>query len=347
MKRKQRNDYQPTNDILAKMVLRKEKFVTKFIEATLEIDVKSVVINDGLSIYSVPYLAEETVDITDEVGNIISLHYTETDMTATLTDGTEVIIEVQILQQPSFLARLDLYRSARRISMFEELRAKNPSNAATYQKLRPIHTISILAENLFDDDFPFHKFANRDVFNGADTPYIETKDGKESLSAILELKKFTSEKLTGALKYWFQYWANDELDESADDIIKEADDMTQKAHLSKEEREMIDKRVILEENAKAYYWNAREMGMIEGRLEGRLEGKLEGKLEGRLEGKLEGRLEGILEGERKGILEGEQKKAIEFARNSFDLGLSDEQIVKLTGLSLSQVVSLHREAEGD
>ncbi|GFH43248.1 hypothetical protein Hs30E_17990 [Lactococcus hodotermopsidis] len=264
---KQRNDYQPTNDILAKMVLGTERFVKNFIETTLNIEVESVQINDGLSIYSVESLAEETVEIVNADGKTVNLNYTETDITATLEDGSTVIIEVQVIKQPEFLSRVDLYRSARRVKMFEDLRATQNSNIATYQKLRPIHTISILSENLFSDDYPFHLFAKRDIFNPDDIVYIETKDGKESLSAILELKKFSPDKLDGNLKNWFQYWANVEIDEDADEVIKEADQITQKSHLSKEVREMVDKKIILEENAKAVYQTAWDGGKDEGQKE--------------------------------------------------------------------------------
>jgi predicted transposase/invertase (TIGR01784 family) len=55
------------------------------------------------------------------------------------------------------------------------------------------------------------------------------------------------------------------------------------------------------------------------------EGKIEGKLEGILEGKLEGKLEGILEGK------------IEIAKSAKLMGLSKEDISKLTGLSFEEI----------
>ncbi|WP_228041428.1 RpnC/YadD family protein [Planktothrix mougeotii] len=62
----------------------------------------------------------------------------------------------------------------------------------------------------------------------------------------------------------------------------------------------------------------------EGRLQGRLEAKLEAKLEGRQEAKLEGR----------------QEAKEEIALNLLRMGLSLEQVIQATGLSLEEIQSL-------
>jgi predicted transposase/invertase (TIGR01784 family) len=55
--------------------------------------------------------------------------------------------------------------------------------------------------------------------------------------------------------------------------------------------------------------------------------------------RLEGRIEGRLEGEQIGL----QKGKIEIAKNAIQLGLSDKEISKLTGLSVDEVSSLRSE----
>ena len=49
---------------------------------------------------------------------------------------------------------------------------------------------------------------------------------------------------------------------------------------------------------------------------------------------------GIEQGIEKGIEQGERKKAIEVAKNAKSIGLSCEQIIKLTGLSKEEIESL-------
>jgi predicted transposase/invertase (TIGR01784 family) len=55
------------------------------------------------------------------------------------------------------------------------------------------------------------------------------------------------------------------------------------------------------------------------------------------------RLEGRIEGEQIGLQKGEQKKALEIAKNAIQLGLSNEEISKLTGLSVDEVSKLRNE----
>ena len=72
-------------------------------------------------------------------------------------------------------------------------------------------------------------------------------------------------------------------------------------------------------------------------------GKAEGLAKGKAEGKAEGLTEGIEKGIAKGIEEGQQTKALELARNlwrmsqSSDLKMTDEQIVKTTGITQEQM----------
>ena len=67
----------------------------------------------------------------------------------------------------------------------------------------------------------------------------------------------------------------------------------------------------------------------------------EGKLEGEQKGKLEGEQKGKLEGEQKGKLEGEQKGKLEntqqIAKNMLDSGMSVDQVLRFTGLTVEQV----------
>ena len=62
--------------------------------------------------------------------------------------------------------------------------------------------------------------------------------------------------------------------------------------------------------------------------------------EGREEGREEGRNEGIAIGEERGISLGAYQKAIETARKLIDLGLPQDQIALVTGLSVEEIEKL-------
>jgi hypothetical protein len=64
--------------------------------------------------------------------------------------------------------------------------------------------------------------------------------------------------------------------------------------------------------------------------------KLEGKIEGRMEGRMEGREEGRAEGREEGIKEG----VVRNARRMKEKGLSTEDIMEITGLTLEEVHQL-------
>ena len=68
----------------------------------------------------------------------------------------------------------------------------------------------------------------------------------------------------------------------------------------------------------------------------KLEGKIEGRMEGREEGCMEGREEGRAEGREEGIKEG----VVRNARRMKEKGLSIEDIMEITGLTLEEVHQL-------
>ena len=68
----------------------------------------------------------------------------------------------------------------------------------------------------------------------------------------------------------------------------------------------------------------------------KLEGKIEGRMEGREEGRMEGREEGRAEGREEGIKEG----VVRNARRMKEKGLSIEDIMEITGLTLEEVHQL-------
>ena len=90
------------------------------------------------------------------------------------------------------------------------------------------------------------------------------------------------------------------------------------------EKDMYDEKRLKGEQA-AYRRMGLEQGLKEGRELGRELGRAEGLVEGRAEGHAEGRAEGVFEGK------------AEIVRQMYYNGLKKEQIIELTGLSISEI----------
>ena len=98
----------------------------------------------------------------------------------------------------------------------------------------------------------------------------------------------------------------------------------------------IDAKERAEREYNANIKAARENAIKEGMKEGIEKGIKEGIEKGIKQGIKEGRVQGIEEG----LAEGEKNKAFEIAKNAKQMGLSLEQIIKLTGLTKEEIESL-------
>ena len=58
-------------------------------------------------------------------------------------------------------------------------------------------------------------------------------------------------------------------------------------------------------------------------------------------GKQQGIAEGIEKGKQQGIVEGIKSKSIEIAKSALKMGMSNEQIMNLTGLTLEEIKTLN------
>lgn len=85
---------------------------------------------------------------------------------------------------------------------------------------------------------------------------------------------------------------------------------------------------------------AREEGLAEGLEEGKKIGRAEGLEEGRAEGRAEGKAEGRAEGLAEGLEEGKAEERRNTALKMISMGMSNEIIISLTGLSEKEINSL-------
>lgn len=78
----------------------------------------------------------------------------------------------------------------------------------------------------------------------------------------------------------------------------------------------------------------------EAEMRGHATGLAEGLERGREEGKVAGREEGREEGKAEGMQTGERNKAVAIARNLISAGMSQEEVARMTGLTVDEVRNL-------
>ncbi|MCY4779287.1 Rpn family recombination-promoting nuclease/putative transposase [Sphingobacterium sp. UT-1RO-CII-1] len=93
-------------------------------------------------------------------------------------------------------------------------------------------------------------------------------------------------------------------------------------------------------DAESVYNSALRSGHAAGLAVGKAEGLAKGKAEGLAKGLAEGKAEGLAEGKAEGLAEGARKNAIETAKAMKKDGLTIEQIVKFTKLTVEEIEKL-------
>ena len=119
-------------------------------------------------------------------------------------------------------------------------------------------------------------------------------------------------------------------------VFNRLNELAAVANLSLEDRIAYDKALDRYRVSRIVEEDAREAGWKKGIEEGRAKGIAEGRAEGIAEGRAEGRAEGITEGITRGITE----ERIRNARTMKEIGIPMEQIVKVTGLTETEIEEL-------
>ena len=273
------------------------------------------------------------------------------DMLAEEADGTKILIEVQNESEDAYFHRM-LFGTSRVISEYL-------NSGDNYDKITKIYNINIVYFNLGEgDDYVYH---GTSVFRGIHNNELLRLSGrlKEKYKVeeirdifpeyyILRANDFDKWSRT-PLDQWMYFLSKSEIPDDADAPgLKEASDQLRISKLSIEERgaylhhmrEMNSLRDMFTSNREQALYEGRQQGLAEGRAEGLEQGLAEGRAEGRAEGLEQGLAEGRAEGRAEGIKEGEQKGTFKIARNLINLGMSVNDISKVTGLSEDEINSL-------
>jgi predicted transposase/invertase (TIGR01784 family) len=232
------------------------------------------------------------------------------DIRAKDESGREFLIEMQGSPHPFFPERLLFYWS--------KVYGAGIQKGMKYSGLSRVYSITFLNASLFKNTEDFH------------TTFLllDKKTGKILLTDhlemhILELEKVGKHlsKLETNLESWAYFFREvHNLTEEPLQELRSKNPMIEKAIDELEYLSQDDKtRQLYEEQLKAEFdYNS---GIYAAFRDGKLEGKQEGILEGRLEDEQIGKIE----------------KAMETARKMKEEGFNDEQIIRITGLSESQL----------
>ena len=215
-------------------------------------------------------------------GSVVDLKDTYLDVRAILDDGTTTIIEMQVLNVAAFEKRV-IYNLAKTYA--NQLKA-----GQGYSKLTPVIALTITDFLMFAET---EKIITRFTFRETEELF-EYRD-REVKIVFVELPKFTKDlqALANLTDKWIYFLKDapslDVIPTELRDIqeISKALNIANKANLSVEELEKLDKREVFLEDQRGSIIKARQEAHAAGKAEGKAEGIIEGKAEGIVEGKLE------------------------------------------------------------
>ena len=243
------------------------------------------------------------------------------DVKLKLTNGTIIDIEIQTSWNASFVKRTLFYWAKMYTSDFKR--------GESYDSLHKCITINIIA-----DGFRLNNAIHSEYLLQEKQVHTMLTDVLEIHFLDLQAAKRAKEEgkensKRGQLINWLRFIETSDKKERAmiaqtSPILQMLNEKIDVLTLSPIERKLYESRMKLKSDIATISETQFSAGWQEGKLEGKLEGKQEGKLEGKQEG----------------IAEGSRRKALETAQNLRAMGLSIEDIVKATGLTVQDIEHL-------
>ena len=233
--------------------------------------------------------------------------------------GNCYVVEMQVAKTKGFEKRAQYYAAKAYISQMEK-------GDERYHNLKEVIFLAIVDFVMFPQKKGYksdHVILDQRTFD---------HDLKDFSFTFLELGKFTlgKEELHTMIEKWAYYFKHaDETSEKDIHQIFEHDVFIQKAY------EELNRFSWNEDELRAYDHEIKRMRDNRAVLEEQLD---QVKAEGLAEGLAQGFAQGLAEGKEKGRVQGK----MDIARNLLALGLSQEQIIQATGLSLEQLEQLER-----
>ncbi|HEM5079922.1 TPA: PD-(D/E)XK nuclease family transposase, partial [Streptococcus suis] len=253
-----RHSINPMIDIVAKKIFNDHEITIDFIETFLGFRPKSVQILNGT-----------LADLKKEREGYFS---TTVDVLARVDDGTQVIIEIQVVHQNGFLKRLWTYACQHLVKDLPNVRDKVKRTHDMYDKISPVYSIALVATQYFDDKHPIHSFVLTAEENGQvlEIPFGEQGEMKKPFEmVIIELNKLSEGKLAKNQRLWMEFFANREFSQQQTDAISRAEHLLDRNTWTEEERKMIDQLAY----SAANHFGELETSFILGRKRGQEEGR--------------------------------------------------------------------------
>ena len=245
--------------------------------------------------------------------------FNRVDIKAKNSKGEIIIVEVQLTRQLYYLQRM-LYGVSKAIT--EHIQIGNK-----YDQVKKVYSINILYFDLGQgSDYLYH---GKTIFTGVHTGdqlKVNTKEANEIRMTvpenvfpeyyIIRVNEF-NDVATTPIEEWLDYLKNNHIkDNTSTPGLQEARKKLLYMTMSDSDRRAYDAHMddIMVQN------DVLDTAKMEGRAEGHAEGRAEGRAEG--------------------LEEGVQKKALEVAKNLKSMGLSIQDIQRVTGLSKDEIESL-------
>lgn len=269
--------------------------------------------------------------------------FNRVDIKAKNSKGHLIIVEVQLTRQLHYLQRI-LYGTCKAITEHINIGQK-------YDQVKKVYSISILyCDYGQGDDYVYHGETRfKGIHTGTDLMVTLKEDGvivphlpREVFPEYYLVRVNVYDKIPETpLDEWMTYLKTGKVKEDTRTPgLQEVKKKLQYLSMSPKERREYDAHIdtIMVQND--VLDTAREEGLAEGLEEGKKIGRAEGLEEGRAEGRAEGKAEGRAEGLAEGLEEGKAEERRNTALKMISMGMSNEIIISLTGLSEKELNSL-------
>ena len=285
-----------TNDLLFKKTFTSEgsqDILKNFVEDLTGQSFESV---EPVNTYDFYY--KETKDNLDKI-IARKVGYTEVDVRAKTSDGSQVTIEMQVANQEHFKKRCLYYAFKTYVRKYDE--AEDPESSDRFGKLRPVYSINITDFDVFDQAKAFQSFALTDKIKLSE---VFRREGKEidwledihiSFLSLKnnELPDEDDYPRTKQLGYWQMFFRGEELPKEAPDYIKRAEKLIDYSNLGSEEKKLVQTISKAQADYLEQLAYAEKKGIEKGIVQGREEGIEKGEKRGLEKGREEGIGQGI------------------------------------------------------
>ncbi|WP_300753966.1 Rpn family recombination-promoting nuclease/putative transposase [uncultured Brachyspira sp.] len=258
------------------------------------------------------------------------------DVKAKTKDGKKVLVEIQLIGNNNFIKRI-LYYIAKNIT--SELKESD-----LYINISQMISISFINFNLnIGNETDIKREHKCFIFADVNNPNLRLDDFQIH---FIEIKRFAEilknasidEYNRNKLLSWIDFFTTKDLEKDIDKLVGGNNIMSKV--IDKYKRFVADEKEMSAYNERDTFLYGQAVMLQYERAEGKKEGIEIGFQKGIEKGIEKGMEKGIEQGIEKGIEQGEINKAKDIALNLKNMNMSNEDISKITGLSIDEIKKL-------